>query len=103
MKSNKFTRVVAGMLVPAVATLGGCYSSGRGKFVLASYEHDNRGALFVPKDNVDIVSGHIYGESAITSRNSITQETVNKAMDSNQKTVDKLVDNPIYRHYQNRK
>jgi len=105
MKSNKLTRMMAGIVIPVITavTLSGCYSSGRGKFVLASYEHDNRGAIFVPKENVDTVSGHIYRQSPIINRNSITQETVNRAIKSNQNTVNKLVDNPIYQHYQNRK
>jgi hypothetical protein len=105
MKPNKLTRMIAGIVIPVITavTLSGCYSSGRGKFVLASYEHDNRGAIFVPKENVDTVSGYIYGQSPINNRTSVTQETMNKTIESNQNTVDKLVDNPIYRHYQNRK
>src|SRR4030042_3381399 len=98
MKPNKLTRMIARIIIPVITTvtLSGCYSSGRGKFVLASYEHDNRTAIFVPKENIDTVSGYVYGQSPIINRNSMTQETINKAMDNNQKTVDKLVDNPIY-------
>jgi hypothetical protein len=105
MKPNKLTRMIAGIAIPVITavTTSGCYSSGSGKLTLLQYEHDNRGALFVPKENIDTVSGHIYRQSPINNRNTITQETVNKAMDNNQNTVNKLVDNPIYQHYQNRK
>lgn len=114
MKSNKLVRIVAGIAVPVVLALSGCMSSGRGKLTLLQYEHDNRGAIGIPKDHIETVSRDIYGESQIYQQVTMpettvnraidySENTVNKAMDNSQKTTDSLIErSPIYKHYKNR-
>ena len=101
--TNKLTKVVAGIVIPAVASLSGCMSGGVTKISLLEIERDSRTSIGIPKEYIPTVAEKVYGETQIYKQNTITQETVNKAIENNQKTVNKLVDNPIYRHYQNRK
>lgn len=101
--NNKLTKIIAGIAIPAVATLSGCMSSGRTRLTLLEIERDDRGSIGIPKEHIPTVSENVYGKSQIYQQIRVPESVVIKAIDNNQETVNKVIDSPLWQHYKNRK
>ena len=120
MKSNKLTRIVAGMLIP-VMIVSGCMEH---TSYTKTTKKDTKRAWFVPKEKIEQVAQEVYADSPIHTEVTMPAASANKVIDNTQKTIDtsmfnhqytvdksmnqnhetanKLLDGPLGQFYQNR-
>lgn len=91
MKAKKLTSIIAVPIIAGASLLSGCMSNDAFTAKLLEIKYERKAEIATPKEHIPEVSEKIYRKSQVFEENQVTQETVNK-----------LVESPIWKHYQNR-